>query len=79
MKVNRILLNNTKFISLTFLFRKKRCMLASGWSLQKGDWWYKDDPKNSKFFSADREIVDNKISYGIYLGRLGLRFMREVT
>ena len=77
MKLNKLTLNNTLFHSITFVIRKKKYMLASGWALEKGDWWYSDKPENKKFFDLEKINTKDKISYGIYVGRLGLRFIKE--
>lgn len=77
MRFNSMVLNNTKFFSITFLFKKETVMLASGWALTKGDWWYKDKPENRNFFSVEKEVNNAKSSFGIYIGRLALRLMKN--
>jgi hypothetical protein len=50
-------------------------MIAAGWSLRKGDWWYRGNPSNRKFFNIEKYIDDDTKSYGIYIGRLGIVYM----
>jgi hypothetical protein len=74
-KFNKMFLNDVQFYSIRFWIKKRRYMLASGWSFKKGDWWYREKPENKKFFSTEKHISDKTINYGIYIGRLGLCLM----
>jgi hypothetical protein len=75
LRFNKRIINNTKFISLTFYRSKHEYILALGWSLIKGDWWYRGSPKNRKFFTIGKDVFDEHTHYGIYIGRLGIVFM----
>lgn len=75
MKFSKMILQSVQFRSVTFRVRGKKFMLACGWSLIKGDWWYENDPSDAKFFDIRKTSTAKINKYGIYIGRLGLALM----
>lgn len=78
-KFTRKVLKEVRFHSVSFFMKQQPCTLASGWSLKKGDWWYESGkPETAKFFDIRKTVSkDGLEKYGLYIGRLGLVFMKK--
>lgn len=70
----KMIMNNVQYRSI-HLQHKREFMIAIGWALNKGDWWYESDPNKARFFSLGRNKEGNITRYGLYIGRLGIVFM----
>lgn len=68
---------NTVFHDIAWKGPERKYMIAVGWALIKGDWWWMDKPGDKPFFWYRRDQGQVLTRWGVYFGRLALTFMRS--
>jgi hypothetical protein len=76
----KTVINNATFVGIKLVDNEKGTehMFSIAWNKIKGDRWNRrNDQKKAKFFSIGKdEWISGTQQYGLYIGRLGIAFLK---